>query len=820
MQEIVNKFTTHLKNVLTRALTFVVENGQEAVLPEHLLWALASQKGSIGAELLVKAEVKLDGVRALLLRVPRATIGNVLPVLSDEARRIVEKAVLTANTYDHRYVGTEHLLSGLLQIAPTTVMDFLHAEGIDVEHLSDEVATVLKSTSRFPDLASGVVGKEERGKRKEEVQTKDGAVTKEEQKNPALDYFCYELTSPEAQKKIDPVIGREPEIERVQQILCRRMKNNPILLGEPGVGKTAIVEGLAKRIVEGRVPPPLAGKRLYALDLSLVVAGTAYRGEFEGRLKQIVDEVQKRTDVILFIDEVHTMIGAGAATGSMDAANILKPALARGDIHCIGATTQAEYKKNFETDAALERRFCPLMVTEPDAEETLQILNGVKAQYESYHHVTIADQALNAAITLSNRYIPERHQPDKALDLIDETGSAVRLRAVKNAAPPAHLDLERRLRDLREKKRQAIIEEQFDDAAALKDEETRLLAELAKPGTKEADRHATLTDRDVAETITRMTGIPLATLVGEQHRLDTLEATLATQVIGQDMAVKAVAAAVRRAHAHISDPRRPLASFLFMGPSGVGKTELARALATEVFQDPSALVSLDMSEFVEGFSVSKLVGAPAGYVGYREPTKLTDRVKTRPYCLVLFDEIDKAHRDVHNLLLQILETGTLADATGRNVNFKNTIVVMTTNAGADKLERGDIGFNAAGEKPTLLTHDLRQELEESFRPELLNRIDHTAVFQPLGNETLALIANKLLNELTARLALERIDLNVTDDLGAHLASKANQKLGARDLRRLIQTDLENAVADFALAHSRPLSLSAKVSRGTIAVKKR
>ncbi len=825
MQEIINKFTTHLKNVLTRALTFVVENQLPEVLPEHMLWALATQKGSIGAELLAKAGVKVEDVRRQIAQDTVAALDprTNVPLLAETARRMVEKAVLTANVYDHRYVGTEHLLSGMLQADEGSIGTFFLEKGIDVARLKQQVDTVLKSTSRFPDLTDRVnTDQQTTGTTPTNTSTASRKEEKaDDKKTPALDYFAYELTSAEAQKSIDPVIGREREIERVLQILCRRTKNNPILLGEPGVGKTAIVEGLAKKILSGEVPPEMRGKRLFALDLSLLIAGTMYRGEFEGRLKQIIEETTKHEEIILFIDEVHMIVGAGSASGSLDAANMLKPALARGDIRCIGATTPAEYKKQFESDAALERRFCPVPVAEPNVEKTLTILRGVRATYEAYHHVTIDDAALEAAVQLSARYLQDKHQPDKSLDLIDEACAALRLLRTADAPISAAQQRTKRLTQVREEKRQAIVEERFADALRLKEEEIALTAPSLLPNEEPAQqRIGTITDVEITEVVARATGIPLNELLSETRRMKQLESALHARVIGQTEAVKTAAQAIRRAKAGVRDPRRPLASFLFLGPTGVGKTELARAIAEVVFQDEAALITLDMSEFAEGFSVSKLVGAPAGYVGYREPTKLTDKVKQKPYAVVLFDEIEKAHKDVHGLLLQILENGTLADATGKTINFKNTIVVMTSNAGAERFAQGEMGFTGSADRGLLtMTADLRRELEESFRPELLNRIDHVCLFQPLQTDSLTAIAEKMLTELTRRLQSQTIQLTIAKEVAAHLAQAANQRHGARDLRRLIETQVESLIADALLGQTKKPKLNIVLNKEKLAIKK-
>ena len=822
--DIIDKFSTHLKNVLTRALVYVVENGRALVEPEHLLWALATEKGSVGAEIILKAEVKANRLHDLVdsrndFGPSPTTVGA--PFLSDDAKRAVEKAVLTANVHEHRFVGTEHLLSGLLQISDKDVEAFFLRERVDMAKLREQVAVVLKHATKFPEMTESISRVASVPEKVDPAVGGAGTATKadEEIKTPALDYFGRDLTSKKIQSTIDPVIGRESEIERVMEILARRTKNNPLLLGEPGVGKTAIVEGLAKRIFEGSVPATLSDKRVIGIDLGMVVAGTMYRGEFEARLKQIVDEVKKCGNIILFVDEVHQIVGAGASGGSMDAANMLKPALARGDIRMIGATTPAEFKKHIETDSALERRFQSVVVDEPTPARATEILHGVASQYEAYHNVRLSPAAIDAAVKLSVRYITDKRLPDKALDLIDEASASSRVH--RKETPPAEQRrlLARRLAEVQAEKRAAVVEEKFQTASDLKDEEEKLREALAKSTDESpAPEPIVISDRDIAAVISRTLRIPVEELLFEGQRdLESIHGKLSDAVIGQDDAVKIVASALRRAKTGLSMPNRPLSSMLFLGPSGVGKTELAKTIARVFFHDEKNIIRLDMSEYAEGFTSSKLVGSPAGYVGYREGANLTDRVKARPYSVVLFDEMEKAHRDVQNLLLQVLEEGELTDATGRKVSFRNTIVVMTSNVGLERFENGGIGFMIDdAERKASLSGDLRKELETRFRPELLNRVDVTSVFQPLGIAALVAIANKQLAELTERLAERAISLDIHKRVGTVIGTKVEPKFGARDIRRKIQAEIEDKVAD-ALAAGAPRTIKVRVLNGQVEV---
>jgi len=822
--DILDKFTAHLKNVLARAYSLAGEFGLTVIEPEHLFLALLLQKGSIGGETLRKSRMSTEEARRVLTAAygPRdpGHKEHGAPRLSDEAKRAVEKAVLTANIHEHKYVGTEHLLSGLLQIESPLIDAILTEQEVNVRELNDQVSTVLKSTSKFPEITETFeVGHapqetpEKIAKAEAKKAAKIAAKQPVQPKTPALDFFAVNLTDVKLQEGIDPVIGRDKEIERIIQVLCRRNKNNPVLLGEPGVGKTAIAEGLAKKILAGDVPEILQGKKIMSLDLGLILAGTIYRGEFEGRLKQIVDEMKNNPDVILFIDELHNIMGAGSTSGSMDAANILKPALARGDMRCIGATTLAEYKKHIEADGALERRFQPVAVEPPSPENAILILKGLRDNYEAHHGVTITDEAIKAAVDLSERYLTDRFLPDKALDLIDEAASAVRVATSGEGASKKIKTLEEDLDAIRNKKQKAVHGENFIEALELKAKERSLEAELAEMNKVDAKRVKPKTGvigrKEVAAVIARATGIPVHDLMQqEKERLLNLEDTLRKRVIGQDAAVKDVAELVRRAKAGIAHPNRPLASFLFLGPSGVGKTELAKAIAQTVFQDPNALIRLDMSEFSEGFTMSKLVGSPAGYVGYRDETKLTDVVKRRPHSLVLFDEIEKAHGDIHNLLLQILDDGHVTDATGRKINFKNTIVVMTSNVGANVMRYEPLGFSTgskAGEVDLVANEETKaavmKELESSFRPEFVNRIDKVAVFAPLSKEELAKIVVLQLGELSTRLMRDYdVALAWDEDAVTFLADKAwNPLYGARGVRRQIQDRVENPLAQRLLS---------------------
>lgn len=769
--------------------------GHNLVGTEHLLLGLIREGEGVAARALARMNVNLEDVRKQIVdlvgegQAKSINVSSQVVPITPRVKRVLELAMAAAAQLGHRYVGTEHLLLGLIREGEGVAARVLQNMGVDLEKATQEIINLLQSQGNNARRSSA------HGKRT--GQRRGGL----------LHQFGRDLTELAEQGKIDPVIGRGKEIERVIQVLSRRTKNNPCLIGEPGVGKTAIAEGLAQRIVEGKVPETLRDKRLFALDMASMVAGTKFRGEFEDRLKKVIEELRTTGDTVIFVDELHTIVGAGGAEGAIDASNILKPALARGEIQIIGATTLDEYRKHIEKDAALERRFQPIMVDEPTVEETIAILKGLRDKYEAHHRVKITDAALEAAAKLSDRYITDRFLPDKAIDLIDEAGSRVRLRSA--TAPPDLKNLEAELEKITKEKEAAIEAQEFEKAAELRDREHELTQKLQQLQqdweSQQLSELPEVDEEEIAAVVSSWTNIPVSKLQeDESERLLKLEEVLHQRVIGQEEAVSAVARAIRRARAGLKDPKRPIGSFIFLGPTGVGKTELARALAEALFGDEDAMIRIDMSEYMERHAVSRLVGSPPGYVGYDEGGQLTEKVRRKPYSVVLFDEVEKAHPEVFNILLQVLEDGRLTDAHGRTVDFRNTVVIMTSNVGASTIRRQTtLGFRAGDnqeqEQYEALKENVMSELRRTFRPEFLNRIDETIVFHPLNEENIRQIVDLMLREVTQRLDDLDIQIEVTDAAKSLLAKLGyNPEFGARPLRRVIRQRVEDRLSEMLL----------------------
>ncbi len=787
-------FTEKANNALNLAIESAQELGHTYIGTEHVVLGLLREGTGVAASVLGARGITAAGYRDKVVEAEssgefcRLTPEDFTP----RAKKAMEMAMAEAASMQHGYVGTEHILLAVLRDDTSVAVRLLTALGARPDELFDDIARAI-GASPAQTTAEGPRSGAPRGK---------GASGG---KTPTLDQFGRDLTQMAREGKLDPVIGRSQEIERVIQILSRRTKNNPCLIGEPGVGKTAIAEGLAQKITADEVPELLRGKRVVTLDLTGMVAGTKYRGDFEERIKNAVDEVVRAGDIILFIDEVHTLIGAGAAEGAVDAANILKPSLARGELQIIGATTLEEYRKHIEKDAALERRFQPVTVGEPSQEEAVLILRGLRDRYEAHHKVKITDEALESAVTLSSRYISDRYLPDKAIDLIDEAASRVRLRAF--TAPPDLKKLEDEVKRLDEEKKAAVNEQDFERAARLRDEEREVTARLEKQREEWQEKNAGITGevtaREVAEIVSSWTGVPVTQLTeAEGQRLLRLEDTLHQRLVGQDEAVSAVARAIRRGRVGLKDPKRPTGSFIFLGPTGVGKTELCKALAEAMFGDENAMIRLDMSEYMEKHTVSRMVGSPPGYVGYDEGGQLTEKVRRKPYAVLLFDEIEKAHPDVFNLLLQILEDGVLTDGQGRRVDFRNTVIIMTSNVGARLItEHRSLGFGGAANAADdagqrRIRDDVMGELKKTFRPEFLNRVDDIIVFRQLTKEDIHEIARRMLTSLDKRLKDMDITVQVTDAAVEAIAAEGFDPVyGARPLRRAIQSRIEDPLAE-------------------------
>ena len=789
------RFTDDAQRVLSFAQEAALELGHDYVGTEHVLIGLTKVKNGVAAKALEELGIVTEDIfEAVEEQVGRGNKKATSIYMTPRVKHVLELAIQVANRMNHNYVGTEHILLGLLSDGGGVAVGILRAMNIRTDDIVEAIRHILGSNTNGND--NGQEGVSHNGDLGD------------------LTDFATDLNESAKQGKIDPVIGRDTEIQRVIQILSRRTKNNPVLIGEPGVGKTAIAEGLAQRIVSGNVPEILRNKRIISLSISSMLAGAKYRGEFEERLKKAIDEVQQHDDMIIFIDEIHTLVGAGATEGAMDAANILKPALARGEFQVIGATTLDEYKKHIEKDAALERRFQPVQVGEPNEEDALEILMGLRDRYEAFHKAKITDEALKAAVTLSSRYITDRFLPDKAIDVVDEAASKVRMK-VFSAAPDVKA-LEDRLNTVKKEKEAAVTSQDFEKAAKLRDEEQSLVKEIDDKkavAKEESDQKLIVTEEDIAAVVAQWTGIPVAKIGEEESEtLLHLEEELHKRVIGQDDAVTAVAKAVRRARAGLKDPKRPIGSFLFLGPTGVGKTELARALASSLFGDESAMIRLDMSEYMEKHTVSRLVGAPPGYVGYEEGGQLTDAVRRKPYSVILLDEVEKAHADFFNILLQVLDDGRLTDSQGRTVDFRNTVIIMTSNLGAKALHKNstELGF-LAQKKAESTAKDAKsidfKEAKKSvmdavkshFRPEFLNRIDEMIVFHPLTEEDLTKIVTILMSDVTKRLGERDLHLEITPEAMKLLVKEGSDfTMGARPLKRAIQRLIEDPVSDLIL----------------------
>ncbi len=790
------RFTDRARKVMALANQEAQRFNHEYIGTEHILLGLVKEGSGVGATVLKNLDVDIKKLRLEVEKLVKSgpdmvTMGK-LPQ-TPRAKKVIEYAIEEARSLNHNYVGTEHILLGLLRESEGIAAQVLMNLGLKLEDVRQEVLNLLGAGVDNGPAALGMKMSPTIGR-------------KAKSKTPALDSFGRDLTQLAAEDELDPVIGRKKEIERLIQILCRRTKNNPVLLGEAGVGKTAIVEGLSQQIINKQVPEILKGKRMVVLDLAMMVAGTKYRGQFEERIKAVINEVRRAKNVVLFIDELHTLVGAGGAEGAIDAANVLKPALARGEVQCIGATTLDEYRKHIEKDGALERRFQTIIVEPPSKDETLDILRGLQDRYEAHHKVHFTDEALFQAVELSTRYITGRCLPDKAIDVIDEAGARIRL---KNMTPPLDLtQLEEKIEKLQKEKDEAVREADYERAAALRDEAQQLLDDKTQLHKKWYDENKEATGvvdtETIAEVVSNMTGVPLTKLEKkETQRLLELEVELHKTVVSQDEAITAVAKAVRRSRSGLKDPNRPMGCFILLGPSGVGKTLLARALAEFLFSDKNSLICLDMSEFMEKHNVSRLVGAPPGYVGYEEGGQLTERIRRRPYSVLLLDEIEKAHPDVYNILLQIMDEGRLTDNFGRSIDFKNVILIMTSNIGADLIKnQSGFGFSKKGPEASYekMKDILQKEVEHHFRPEFLNRIDDTIVFKALTREDLQIIVGFELAKVFKRLTEHGLKLEVSDQAKEFLIDKGyNPEFGARPLRRAIEHYIEDPLSEIVLA---------------------
>jgi ATP-dependent Clp protease ATP-binding subunit ClpC len=781
-----DRFTDRVRRVIYFARDEASRLQHDYIGTEHLLLGIVREGDGIAAKVLSKMDLDFEQIQQAVESMVKASGGTLaigeIP-FTPRAKRVLELAIEEARLLGHNYVGTEHLLLGLIREGEGVAAQVLSELGVDRKRVREEVLKLLGPSATV----------------------KARKTKKEKSDTPNLDQFGRDLTQMARENKLDPIIGRESEIERVIQVLTRRKKNNPILIGEPGVGKTAIAEGLAQRITENRVPEILKDRRICTLDLASVVAGTKYRGQFEERLKSIINEIRDSDDVIIFIDEIHTIVGAGGAEGAIDASNMLKPALARGELQCIGATTLDEFRKHIEKDGALERRFQPILINPPTEEETVEIIMGLRDKYEAHHRVKISDQAVRAAVYLSQRYVHDRFLPDKAIDVIDEAGSRARLDVV--TAPSELQALETEIDELCREKESAIQAQEFEKAASFRDREKELrrkLQDMRKTWSETKQVQETIVDaQDIARVVAAMTGIPVSEVEAEEtKKLLKLEDELRKRIVGQEEAIKAIAKAVRRNRAGLRDPRRPIGSFIFLGPTGVGKTELARALSQTLFESEEALLRIDMSEYMEKFSVSRLIGAPPGYVGYDEGGQLTEKVRRKPYSVILLDEIEKAHPDVFNILLQVMDDGALTDNYGRRVDFRNTVLIMTSNVGSADIVGGkSLGFAQESNESVYknLKGKLMDKVKKAFNPEFLNRLDEIIVFRPLGKHEMESIVSIMLKDFVSRLQAIDLRIDFSEDSRVFLMEKGfDPALGARPLRRAIQRYLEDPLSELLL----------------------
>ena len=828
--DLINRFTGHLKEALQKALSFAVSNGRELVEPGDLIVGLLHEKGALGGEILKKSGCSFKTASEYFRGSPTDKKTIMALDLTEGVKKIIEKAVVIAHLREHKFVGTEHLVAAIAETDDLPIKEYFRLSGVNIAFLREQVEAVLRSESNFPTL-NQISDRQQAGEDiLPSIMPEDGLgplpghTARPFTKAPgalALDSFARDLTQPETAEKLDPVIGREDEIQRVIEILIRRTKCNPVLLGEPGVGKTAIVEGLAKRLANGDVPDALHGMRLLSLDLASTVAGTMYRGEFEARLKQIVEEAKQDPNLILFIDEIHNIVGAGSTSGSLDAANILKPALARGEIRCIGATTWSEYKKHIEPDAALERRFQPVLIQEPTAEAALKMLEGLEDRYAKHHGVTYHPETLRSAVDMAERFLTDRLFPDKAIDLIDEAAASVIARrqsrdkmerlSVLDAAIKAKMqDSEDHLKQ----EHLDLAEKDVAQAEQLSKDKQTLEDELDKAAKADVP---IINPEDVANVVARMSHVPLSViLASERKRLAGLEERLSQKIMGQPEQIQAVADLIRRARLGLHSQRRPKAAMMFIGPSGTGKTELARTIALELFGREDALLKLDMSEFSEAHSISKLIGSPAGYVGYRESAKLSDSIRKRPHSVICFDEFEKAHADVLHTLLQVLEDGILTDATGRTVSFRNTYIILTSNAGSESLGRKGMGFGASNKLGDVIQEDIKNR----FRPELVNRLDRIIVFNPLTEQDLRSILERELDEMRQRLMnMQKVSCEISDSVRDWLMRQnMPPEEGARAIRRLVEREITSAVSKFLIQNHKKNNITISATNDKLRVK--